>query len=237
MVSVASPYRLTPFVRRLLIGIGALYVLELLVVNFGGLRLDALLELQPSVSVQSLWQVFTFIFTLPLGAQNVLSSVIFLLFAAWMLSDFERLYGTRRTMELVAASALSSALPTLLVSLVFRGYQSITGSQVLLSTVIVCIAWARRRAGNLLLFGRLPVHPYHLIAFVVGLDFLVFLNTRDVVTLVANLGAAGGGVAFAEWMARPPSRRPGKRRPKKRKGGPKLQALRGGRDSGPRWLN
>lgn len=236
MVSVAPPFSLSPFVKKLLIGMGGLYVLELLVTNFGGLPLDALLELRPELGVQSIWQIFTFIFTLPLGAQFVISSLVFLLFAAWMLSDFERIYGARRTMQLIGASAISSSIPALLLSTVFVGHQRITGSSVLLSTVIVCIAWARRRAGSLLLFGRFPVQPMHLIGFVVVLDLLIFLNTRDVVTLVANLGAAGGGVAFAEWMARPPARRGGKRRPR-RKSGAKLQSVKGGRESGPRWLN
>jgi membrane associated rhomboid family serine protease len=76
--------------------------------------------------------------------------------------------------------------------------------------------------------------PVHIIYLVLALSALMFITSGDAVALAADIGAIGGGMAFIEWLRRPPGRR---RRPKRRKKKGSLDVVRGGRADEPRWLN
>jgi membrane associated rhomboid family serine protease len=83
-------------------------------------------------------------------------------------------------------------------------------------------------------FGVIDMKPVHIIYLVLALSALMFITSGDSVALAADIGAIGGGMAFIEWLRRPPSRRR-RRRPRKKKGS--FGVVRGGRADEPRWLN
>jgi len=62
----------------------------------------------------------------------------------------------------------------------------------------------------------------------------MFITSGDAVALAADIGAIGGGMAFIEWLRRPPGKR---RRAKRRKKKSSLDVVQGGRADEPRWLN
>ena len=63
----------------------------------------------------------------------------------------------------------------------------------------------------------------------------MFMTSGDAVALAADIGAIGGGMAFIEWLRRPPSSR--RHRPKRRKQKSSFDVVQGGRADEPRWLN
>jgi hypothetical protein len=63
----------------------------------------------------------------------------------------------------------------------------------------------------------------------------MFITSGDAVALAADIGAIGGGMAFIEWLRRPPGRRRPRFRRKKKKSS--FDVVQGGRADEPRWLN
>jgi hypothetical protein len=89
-------------------------------------------------------------------------------------------------------------------------------------------------------FGLFPMRAKHLIGLVLAMSLIVFITTKNLAQLAADLGAFGAGAAFCKyWMQRVPSRRAGPARGKKAARGPvKLHAVPNDDDDKPkRWLN
>lgn len=231
----------TKLTKQLLMGMVGLWVAELILQNFLGVPVAPWLELTLPPGVHTLWQPFSFVFTRPLEPRHVLGVLVGFVFFAWMVSDFQRMYGKRRTLQLLAVSAVAAAIPAIVVGAIEGHVMSITGSGITVTATIVCFAWSRRHGGSINLFGMVRLEPMHLIGLVLFIDFVMFLANPVFAQLAASLGAVGGSIAFAEWMSRPPSRRGGIRRKKKSKRSSKtnpLRGIRGGKaDDKPRWLN
>ena len=83
-------------------------------------------------------------------------------------------------------------------------------------------------------FGVIDMKPVHIIYLVLALSALMFITSGDAVALAADIGAIGGGMAFIEWLRRPPGKR---RRRKGRKKKSSFDVVQGGRADEPRWLN
>ncbi len=226
--------------KQLLTGIVSLWIAEMVLQNFLGVPVSRWVELTLPPGIHTLWQPFSYIFTRSLEPGGLLFVLVDLVFFAWMVSDFQRMHGKTRTLQLLAVSAMAAAIPAIFVSAIFPGVMSMAGGGVTVLATLVCFAWSRRRAGSLNLFGMFRVEAMHLIYFVLGFAVLRFLLAPNPVVLASDLGTLGGGVAFAEWMARPPSRRGGFRRKKSKpssKSNP-LRGIRGGKaDDKPHWLN
>ncbi len=234
--------RLTPVVKKLLIGLFGFFVLELILTNWvGGVNVFGLLALDPAhPGLATLWQLVTYVLVWPPGPGSVLNILIALLFTWWVLSPFEESFGGRRTMQLSAVAILSASLPALVAGFLFqRPGEALYGCNAILIAAIVAFAYSLRGRGQLSLFGVLPMRPMVLIWVVVGFSVLMFLASMNLVSLVADLGAVGGGILFVKWMTRP--RRPKRRAPRGRRGGHEpFSVISGGRkddDERPRWLN
>lgn len=234
--------RLTPLVKRLLIGLLAFFVLQLILQNWvGGIPVYGLLALDHQhPGIATIWQVLTYVLVWPPVPGSVVNFLIALIFLWWVLAPFEERFGARRTAQLGVFAILAAAIPALVVGLVFpRGEPPLHGLNPILLGAIAAYAYSLRGRGQLSFFGVIPMQPMTLVWIVVGISVLLFLADMNVTSLVADLGAIGGGILFVRWMSRP--RRP---RTKKKSGGrarPKgpFSVIQGGRedDEKPRWLN
>ena len=219
---------LTPFVKKLLIAIFAIYLAQVIGVNWMGVPVSSYLALDPSTpGVSTLWQLFTHVFAAGTSEGYVFSLLISLLFLWWMLSPIEERFGSKRTFQLCVFATLGASIPVALIGTMFPNSQLIFGAQPLLLAAISSFAWMYRGRGRLSLFGVVEMKAEHLLWLIIGMSGLTFLASKNWLGLVADLGAIGAGVLFIEWLRRPPS---GKKQPK-------FQVISGHRDQKDTWLN
>ncbi|NOY94047.1 MAG: rhomboid family intramembrane serine protease [Deltaproteobacteria bacterium] len=224
---------LTPLTKFLLLLLFGVYLAEIIAENWLGVPAFALLSLNAvNPGLPTLWQPLTYAFAWPTDTEHLFSMLLTLLFLWWMVPPFEQSFGRRRTIQLLITTTLSAALLALVAGLFFSGAAPLYGAGSALLGLIAAFAWAFRHRGQMSFFGVLPMKPVNIIYIALGFSVLVFLMTKDFVGLMADLGAIGGGVLFAEWMSAP--KKP-KKPKKRRKGGPDLHVV-DGRD-GPRWIN
>jgi len=229
--------RLTPFVKKLLIGLFTMFVVVALADNWVGLGLFNILALTPAnPGIQSIWQLVTYVAVTPPLPNAVFGFMITLLFLWLIMAPFEERFGSRRTMQLTLVATLSASLPALAVGLLAPGIGgALFGANPVLVATIAAYAYSLPKNGVLNFFGVMPMKPIHLIYLVLGLSLLSFIVSKNVIGLVADLGAVGGGILFVRWMRRP--RTPKRPPPKKRRDVPFTVIQGGNDDDRPRWLN
>jgi membrane associated rhomboid family serine protease len=226
---------LTPFVKKLLIALFGTWILQIILQNWGGVPAFEFLALDTArPGVRTLWQLGTHVFAFPTGPQAVFSMLIVLLFLWLMLAPFEQRFGEKRTIQLCIVAALSSAVLALIVGLLVANPSALYGAQAILLGSIAAFAWSYRGQGRMSFFGVIDMKPVHIIYLVLALSALMFITSGDAVALAADIGAIGSGMAFIEWLRRPPGKR---RRPKGRKKKSSFDVVQGGRADEPRWLN
>jgi hypothetical protein len=229
---------ITPVVKKLMIGLLAAYVLELVLQNWVGIPVYSLLALSPAPpSIELLWQPVTYV--LVWEPRAVLGFLIALVFLWFIMAPFESRFGSRRTLQLGGVTLLAASIPATVAGLAFPQGAALSGFGPVLIGTIAAVAWSMRGQGQLSLFGVIPMRPVHLIYLVLGVSVLIFLASGNVLELVADLGAVGGGMGFIEWLSKPPrSRRPKRPSTKRRKDAPfsVIEGGGGGSDR-PRWLN
>jgi len=226
---------LTPFVKKLLIALFGTWILQIILQNWGGVPIFEFLALDTArPGVRTLWQLGTHVFAFPTGPQAVFSTLIVLLFLWLMLAPFEQRFGEKRTIQLCIVAALSSAVLALIVGLLVANPSALYGAQAILLGSIAAFAWSYRGQGRMSFFGVIDMKPVHIIYLVLALSALMFITSGDAVALAADIGAIGGGMAFIEWLRRPPGKR---RRRKGRKKKSSFDVVQGGRADEPRWLN
>ena len=219
---------LTPFVKKLLIALFAVYLAQVIGVNWAAFPLSSYLMLDTSSqSIETLWQLFTHIFAADTGPAYVFSMMISLFFLWWMLSPIEERFGPKRTLQLCLFATLGASIPAVITGMLIARPFPLFGPQPLLLAAISSFAWMYRGRGQLSLFGVINMKAEHLLWLTIALSVLVFLSSKDWVGLIADLGAIGAGVLFIEWLRRPPSR-------SKR---PNFQVISGHRDQKDTWLN
>ena len=226
---------LTPFVKKLLIALFGAWIVQISLQNWAGVPIFEFLALSTaSPGVNTLWQLGTHVFAFPTGPQAVFSMLIVLLFLWLMLAPFEQRFGQKRTIQLCVVAALSAAFLALIVGLIVPTPSALYGAQALLLGSIAAFAWSYRGQGRMSFFGVIDMKPVHIIYLVLALSALMFITSGDAVALAADIGAIGGGMAFIEWLRRPPGKR---RRRKGRKKKSSFDVVQGGRADEPRWLN
>ena len=226
---------LTPFVKKLLIALFGTWILQIILQNWGGVPAFEFLALDTArPGVRTLWQLGTHVFAFPTGPQAVFSMLIVLLFLWLMLAPFEQRFGEKRTIQLCIVAALSSAVLALIVGLLVANPSALYGAQAILLGSIAAFAWSYRGQGRMSFFGVIDMKPVHIIYLVLALSALMFITSGDAVALAADIGAIGGGMAFIEWLRRPPGKR-GRRKGRKKKSS--FDVVQGGRADEPRWLN
>jgi len=222
---------LTPLTKFLLLGLFGTYIAAIIAENWLSVPAFALLSLNAvHIGLPTLWQPLTYVLAWPTDVDHLFGMLLTLLFLWWMVPPFEQSFGRRRTIQLLIATSLSAALLALVTGMFFSQAAPLYGAGSALLGLIAAFSWAFRHKGQMSLFGVLPMKPLHIIFIALGFSLLVFLMSKDFVGLMADLGAVGGGVLFAEWMSAP--KKP--TRPKKRKGGPDLRVVDGDK---AHWIN
>jgi membrane associated rhomboid family serine protease len=200
---------LTPFVRLLLIGLVASFVLTAVLQNFVGVPVVALLALNTTaLSVATAWQVFTHVLVMDPSPNAVFQLLLSLLFLWWCLAPLEQQHGRTRAIQLTLIAAVSAALPALLVGLVLPGFAGLVGGPgaVTLAAIAAYVALLPSHAEMAL--GRLTIQPRHILWFNIALSFAGFLTTRNAAQMAADLGAIGGGFLFVRGLLMRPDKRP-----------------------------
>lgn len=222
--------RLTQVVKKLLIGLVACYVIELVCLNVLGVDVVSPLALSPAAPLP--WQLVTHVLVDQPGAP--LFFLLGLLFLWWALSPFEQGFGPVRTLQLCLAAAIGAAIPAILLAQVVAKSFPLLGSQPLWFGGIAASA-ELARGRRMALFGLGSMTSQQFLGLVVGISVLMYLASLNHTQLVADLGAVGAGVAFVRWMRRPRTPRAGKLRPRS---APNLRVIDGEReDDKPKWLN
>jgi hypothetical protein len=227
---------LTPTVKKLIAGLLASFVLELLLQNFANINVVGILALDPiHLGPLTLLQLVTYIF---IEGPQVMSMLIGLFFMWLILSPFEVTFGSRHTIELMLCGTIAAGLSVIIVALfaptpgyLFFGSHPIAYAGMAAMTQVV-------RSGRIMFFGVLPMTSQTLLLVLGGLSLLQFLATKDHLMLAGSLGAMAAGIGYVRYMARAP-------KPPRRKSSspPRFRVLRGGGGSGdgdserPKWLN
>ena len=233
--TVFSMPPLTPLVKKLIIGLLAAFVLELVLENFLKFPVISALALNPNtLSPLTLLQLVSYVVIEP--PNQVMSMLIGLLFMWLIMSPFEVTFGSRHTLELILCGTLAAALAVVIVSLIapvpgylFFGSHPIAYAGMAAMTQVV-------RTGRIMFFGVLPMTSQTLLLVLGGLALLQFLATKDHLMLVGSLGAMAAGIGYVRYMARAPRPPRGKR-----SAPPRFRVLRGGGGESdgarPKWLN
>lgn len=222
---------LTALTKFLLLLFFGAYLAQVIAENWLNVPAFGLLSLNAvHIGLPTIWQPLTFPLSWPTDPQHIVGMLLTLLFLWWMVPPFEQSFGRKRTIQLLIAANLASALLALVTGQFFSQAAPLYGASSALLGLIGAFSWAFRHRGKMSLFGVLPMKPLHVIYVALAYSALIFLTTKDFVNLMADLGAIGGGVLFAEWMSKPKN----PQRPKRRKGGPDLQVVNGDK---ARWIN
>lgn len=230
--------RLTPTVKKLLIGIAAAFVVVAVVQNLAGYPLFGWLALDPNHTFLPAlaWQPFTYWFVESPTPDAIFRLALTLLFVYFFLSPFEESFGAKRTIQLTAIGVLSAA-----VAAIALGFTGLPGRLIAGPDPIALAAFGAFPviAGNreILFMFVIPMKVWTAILIGLGFSALLAVTAHDPYIFATYAAALGGGVAFAKWMTRP--RTPKRKSPPRRRGGPDLRVVRGGSadDDRPRWLN
>jgi hypothetical protein len=225
---------LTPFVKKLIIGLLASFVIELILENFVGIGVIHLFALDPvHISVLTPVQLVSYVFIEQ--PQAVFSMLIGLLFMWLILSPFEVTFGSRHTLELALCGTVVAGLTVILVAQIappstylFFGSHPIAYAGMAAMTQVI-------RGGRIMFFGVVPMTSQTLLLVLGGLSLLQFLATKDHLMLAGSFGAMAAGIGYVRYMARPPRSRRSKRGTP-----PRFRVLRGGGggdNDRPKWLN
>jgi len=230
--------RLTSFIKKLIISLLVAYVLELILMNFVGIPVFDLFALNASnLGFATLWQIFTYVLVDHPSA--VLSLLFGLLFIWLILSPFEIVYGSKRTIQLCAVGVLSGSVSAVIVETVMSGVSlgpsGLWGSHTIAYAGMAAMA-TTMRGRRLSLFGLFSMTSNQLLLLLIGLSVLMFLASKNLAMLAGSLGAIAGGVWYIRWISRPTSSR-GTR--SQSKSSP-FKVIKGGQSSNnkpPTWLN
>jgi hypothetical protein len=228
---------LTPFVKKLIVGLLVAFVVELILQNFVGINVIGLLALDPGhLGVLTPLQLVSYVFIEEPRA--VFSMLIGLLFMWLILSPFEVTFGSRHTLELALCGTVVAGLSVILVALLapppagyaFMGSHPIAYAGMAAMTQVI-------RGGRIMFFGVVPMTSQTLLLVLAGMSLLQFLATTDHLMFAGSIGAMAAGIGYVRYMARPP-----RASRSKRSTPPRFRVLRGGGggdgdNDRPKWLN
>jgi len=234
---------LTPFVKKLLIGLAATFVVTLLAEKLAGVPCFELLALAPTIGIYSAWQIFTYVLVYPPEPGSVLSLGIGLVFLWWMAGPFEQRFGATRTVQLLLVGTVAAGVTTLIAAQLLPS--SITfGMSPFYMAIVAGYAISLPRNARLSFFGILPLKPMGIIWLFIGLSALMHIAADDWAGLMGDLAAVGAGVLFMKWILRPQRAKPKKKKKNGSRRSHGFRVIEGGADDDddddggpPRYLN
>lgn len=220
-----------------MIGLFAAFVVQLILERWMNIPVGYVLALTPARL--DLWQLATYVLVYS-GPPPMF--LLGLLFIWWALSPFELNYGSTRTLQLCVVSVFSASVPAWLAGFILPP-SLLSGSVPLWYGAAAATSWLQRHQ-QIALFGALRMSAQQFLWILLAMSGLTFLASVDpgghpnYTQLVAELGALGGGIAYARWMMRPRMPKPGRRsKPQSRSFKVIPGGGGGGDDDRPKLLN
>ena len=241
MQSMNLDLRPTPVVKKLMVGLAALWVVFSLLIHLGeqkwAAELFIALSLNPDEALLGgmVWQVLTYSLLHDLSSPSYL---IFNLIGFLLLAPpLERRWGSKGFIEFAFYSALIAGVFTLLCGMVAPSYfgARVVGVSGVVMAVLASISFVMPDA-RLLLFFVIPVRARWIIWLALGIDTLLFLGSPKGLDNGIAFHTHVGGV-LAAWLLVTGNWRPSLLKDRlhlftltRKKRRPKLKVLKGGRD-------
>lgn len=233
---------LTPVVKKLLIALSAVFVTQL-VLEFFGIREMRLLALDSAhLSPLTLVQMFTYVFVYDQGVDG-LGFALSLLFIWLIVSDFERAFGPKRTLQLMLLGTLGGSLATVFMALIAPIPEYRLNGSFPIAYAGMAASAQIMQGRSMSLFGLIPITSRQFAIGLVVLPLLLFLMSHNHLMLAAMYGSLLAGGGYVKYMGRSRPRPT----PSKRPGATRFRVLRGGGGGGgsgsdgdsdrPKWLN
>ncbi len=231
---------LTPLVKKLLIGLGVVFV-SVAVLDLFGLHLYPLLALDLNytngVPYSLAWSPFTYWAIYQPQPRVLVDVLLSALMIYFFLSPFETTFGAKRAVILSGLGALSAAAATVALAF-FVPRQPLYGAGVISAAAFGAFPVLFRNQDIMLFPLLIKMKPWTALLLGLGLSALMAVLSRDAHIFVAHAAAMGSGVAYAKWLTRPREPKPTGKKRHRRGAGPDLRVIEGGADDGkPKWLN
>lgn len=190
--------QLPPTTKALMLLCTALYCVQMLV----GRWLEGWLALWPLASGNFMpWQLITYAFL-----HGDVSHLFFNMLGLWMFgSEIEMIWGRRRYLEYLGASALAGALCQLLFAQLAGPGGATIGASGALYGLLLAFGMLFPNRVIMPLFPPIPMKAKVFVAVFGGMELLFGLGGRSGVAHFAHLGGMlGGWLMFRYWRGLPP---------------------------------
>ncbi len=225
---------LTPMVKRLLIALSVIFVVQVVVGAAVGFRSHTWLQINRPVFLYTpafldgfVWQPLTYMWLHSVqGFGHLFSNLIVLYFFG---TGVERRLGSRRFLTLYLAAGVIGGLTVIVADLLlplFTGWYVVptVGASGAVAGVMAALCWMHRDEDlNLILFR---LKGWHLLLVIIAFDILSALMGRGV-SIAAHFGGLATGVAWMSFKKGPPDPWQTFRLWRARR---KMRAISGGRD-------
>ncbi len=156
------------------------------------------------------WQLLSYAFL-----HASFSHIFFNMMGLWMFgSELERVWGQKRYMQFLAASALTGGLAQLLLSFIFGWNSPTVGASGALFGLLLAFGMMFPNRTIMPLFPPIPMKAKVFVAVFGGLELLLGVTgTQSGVAHFAHLGGMlGGWLMLRFWRGQPPFRPRGRRK-------------------------
>lgn len=190
--------QLPPITKALMLLCTAMFCAQLL----AGYWLEGIFALWPVASGNFMpWQLITYAFL-----HGDMAHLFFNMLGLWMFgSEIEMIWGRRRYLEYLAASALSGAVCQLLFAMVIGPTGPTIGASGALFGLLLAFGMMFPNRIIMPLFPPIPMKAKVFVAVFGGLELLFGLGGRSGVAHFAHLGGMlGGWLMFRFWRGLPP---------------------------------
>lgn len=197
--------RLTPAVKWLMIACGAIYVLELVLVNWVGLEsLIPLFALVPERVVHDYWawQLLTYMW---LHHPNDPSHLLFNILGLWLIgATLEQRWGAASFVRFCLLTGFFGGVAVVLGYLIFGDAASglVLGASGYVDALMIAFGLLYPNL-SVWFFGILPLKGKHFVLLLVGLQLLYAAARQDGVSIAAHLGGMAAGALLVTGLWRP----------------------------------
>lgn len=224
--------RLTPAVKAIMVACGAMYLVELVAVNW--LDLGAMIEvlaLWPARVVKSYWgwQLLTYSW---LHAPSDPMHLLFNLLGLWLVGALlEQRWGSWPFFKFYLLTAFFGGVTVVLVCVVLNTWTPVLGASAAVDGLMVAFGILYPEM-PIYFFGILPLKGKHFVVLLVGMQLLFAAARADGISISAHLGGMAAGALLVTGYWRPSRIRlrlfgPPKEKPKPKRSASHLKVVPG----------
>lgn len=196
--------KFTPAVKAILIVCGAMYVIELVVINWIGLlaMIEELALFPEKVTgwPPHLWQLFTYLW---LHHPNDPSHLLFNMLGLWLVGALlEQRWGTRPFLKFYLLTGLFAGLTVVAVGEMLGSNTPVLGASGAVDGLMIAFGILYPNL-PIYFFGVLPLKGKHFVLILVGLNVLYAAARLDGVSVSAHFGGMAAGALLVTGLWRP----------------------------------